>query len=167
MSINMDTSMIENYTEEGLVNGMKGSNTKTEYCLNETPSFIDGYHTFYSWPFIQNMMAETVNTYKPYQDVNVNSSWIRSRVLQFRLIDLEYVVDHVLDDYPQYYANPILFHCQIMELLEGAINPINRNIVQDVMWQCKGYLTGVNDTDILIMDFMPTIKYTLELRIQS
>jgi hypothetical protein len=34
--------------------------------------------------------------YKNWTNINVNSSWIRSKVFKYRLIDLQYVVNGIL-----------------------------------------------------------------------
>lgn len=59
-------------------------------------------------------MAKNVAAqYVSYQNIPINSTWIRSRNFQFKLIDLEFVLQDALTKYNTLFMNQIDFACSL------------------------------------------------------
>jgi len=82
------------------------------------------------------MADYTIKTYLPYQAINISKSTIRTSVFQFKLIDLEYVLDNFLDDLGKFYLNEIYFTCKASSIVDGKIDSQNKNIWFAVDWKC-------------------------------
>lgn len=52
---------------------------------------------FISTEFIQNFIDFSIVNYKNWSNIEINKKSSRSELLQFRLLDLEYIVDGLLE----------------------------------------------------------------------
>ena len=100
---------------------------------------------------IYNVAQYTLLNYQNYQNININSSWIRSRVFQFRLIDLEYAIKGLLDKYPQYYMNSIYFTCKFTNITSISTNPANKVVNLIAQWSCSGFVNRDTAESIKIL----------------
>ena len=115
-SIKIDmTSQLVDYepsskTLSNAMNGtiVDGADTK---CFQGSVVREGAAHTFISFEFIENMVKQASTTYNQFKSVSLNKDNIRTRVLQWRVQDLEYVVPQALEKYSQYAQNEISFVC--------------------------------------------------------
>lgn len=91
----MSTQKFEYSDQKVLMNGLTGTvvNLDNNECF-QTDSLDrpENAHTFISFQFIKNMIKQAFKTYGQFQDVLISKDTIRTQYLQFRLMDLEYVV---------------------------------------------------------------------------
>lgn len=60
---------------------------------------------FITKEFIQNFVEHNVNTFAGWQNVKADKTTVRSNILQWQLLDLEYVVDGLWNDLSDFYQN--------------------------------------------------------------
>lgn len=87
-----------------------------------------------------NVAQYTLQNYENYQNININSSWIRSRIFQFKVIDLEYAIEGLLDKYSQYYMNPIYFTCAFKNITSISTSAVNKVVNLIAQWNCEGFI---------------------------
>ena len=110
---------------------------------------------------MQNWARNMVTNYKGYQNISIDKSWIRSRNFQFRLVDLEFVLQDALAKYPKLYMNPISFSCSLADVVSGFIDPSAAVLNQILDWNCKGFLILDNKTQVQILGTSPIIQISL------
>ncbi len=82
-----------------LLNGLSGKfDSSNKYCSKYVPDAnITAPLMFVSYEFIQNFVEYSMVNFKDWSNVQVDKSKIRSDLLQFKLLDLEYIVDGLFD----------------------------------------------------------------------
>lgn len=87
-----------------VINGISGAIKDATHCSGFVPNFDKG-STFYSYEFMQNMIDYSIKNYAAWKQVPINKNNIRTDIFQFKLLDLQYVLDNILVDFGKYYMN--------------------------------------------------------------
>ena len=83
--------------------------------------------------------------FKDWSNVQIDKSTIRSNLLQFKLLDLEYVVDGLFDfELAPFYQNDITFKCQILKNFDASFDIQSKVLMQGLDWQCYAFVQNVN-----------------------
>lgn len=130
---------------EGILYGMKGDISGSTLCPKSPPSPRDSYHTLLSNEFIGNMLQYSVAHYEHWSAIRFDQS-CRTASFKFRVIDLEYIVKGLVDNFD--YLGAINVNCAIKALGESFIDEEGQLWKQTVTWDCKGY---VNEGNVLFI----------------
>ena len=87
--ISVNVSTIEGYKfgDEGVQNNIAGTIPSTSKAGVEPPQPVDGYTSFYSKEFFQNMVEYTASNYAKWKNIKLNRQNMRTSIFKFRLID--------------------------------------------------------------------------------
>lgn len=88
INVNVSTLSLAQYKDDGIVNSISGVIHGTTHFADSAPEPYDAYHSYYSLALVKNIIEFSANEYKKWKGVILDSSWIHSKVLKFRLIDL-------------------------------------------------------------------------------
>ena len=109
------TTMELNYDQSSKVlqNGLNGTivDLDDKKCFGGSVVREGNAHTFISFEFIENLVKKASTTYSQFSSVSINKNSVRTRVLQFRVQDLEYVIPQALVKYSKYAQSEISFQC--------------------------------------------------------
>lgn len=89
---------------------------------------------------MQNWAHFVAAQYKPYQKIDIDESWVRTTYFQFKLADLEFVLQDALIKYSSMYYSPIKFSCGLKEVISGYIDTDKGNLHEILHWACEGFI---------------------------
>jgi hypothetical protein len=117
-NISTATSDVKAETEANFDMGYVGTVSDTgRHCPPGFPSPRTSSKMLITFEFIQNF-AEYAITQLPTVQLNSNTP---STTFQFRLIDLEYILNGIFDTHGQYYQSSITFNCTADSLNKSFI----------------------------------------------
>ena len=137
-----------------LLNGLSGKFVSAnKYCSKYVPDAnITTPVMFISYEFIQNFVEYSMVNFKDWSNVQIDKSTIRSNLLQFKLLDLEYVVDGLFDfELAPFYQNDITFKCQILKNFDASFDIQSKVLMQGLDWQCYAFVQNVNGQQVKVM----------------
>ncbi len=75
-------------------------------------------------------------TFGGWQNVVVDKRSVRSTLLQWRLLDLDFVVDGLWNDLWMVGENEIYFTCSAKENVAAKLIPTSNKLHQTLKWRC-------------------------------
>ena len=98
--MNVGTIDVAKFGDSGVVNNIAGLIAGTSHAAIAPPDYEEGYSSFYSKEFFQNMVEYFRANHPSWKSVKLNRSNMRTRIFKFRLIDFEYLIPSILQKYP-------------------------------------------------------------------
>lgn len=56
--------------------------------------------------------GDNLGKYDAWQNIDVNRTWVRTVSMQWKLVDLEFVVPGIVERYANYYMSDVKFVCR-------------------------------------------------------
>ena len=145
------TNTVITADDSNIVAGYKGDivGDTTDRCPKGIPKSNDKYKLFMSMPFVMSFAQAVVDKYTGFKNVQIDAASIRTDTFQFKLVDLEYVLDGALEKYGAYYMNSVSFACSAKELVSGFIQ--ENKLKFTVKWTCTGILKTSSKDSVPIL----------------
>lgn len=117
-NISIDISTISYLKQDtSLTNGMIGKLPKgNSFCNQFVPDFTNtGASLYFSKEFIQNFIEYNIVAYPGWKNIKIDMTTVRTKMLQWQLLDLDFIVDGLWNDLTDFYQNEIRFSCDIQD----------------------------------------------------
>ncbi len=146
ISIDVSTTWYKS-ADRDLTNGMTGKlPANNKYCGVYEPDFAaHGGELFFTKEFIQNFIEYNVVSFGGWQNIKADKTSTRSTLLQWRLLDLDFVIDGLWNDLWMVSGNEIFFTCSAKENVASKLVPTGNKLQQTLKWFCQGFVK-LNDT---------------------
>ena len=148
--IAIDLSILSYSSKDtSLTSGMIGKLPQgNSFCSQFVPDFTDtGASLYFSKEFIQNFVGYSIANYSGWKNIKVDKTTVRTTMLQWQLLDLDFIVDGLWNDLADFYQNEIRFTCDVQDQVSTNFEAQNNRLFQVMAWNCSGFVKINSTTD--------------------
>jgi hypothetical protein len=111
-------------------------------CTQFVPNFEGtGATLYFSKEFVQNFVEYNIAAFAGWKNIKIaKDSKINSRLIQWQLLDLDFIVDGLWRDLGDYTQNEIRFTCDIKSQVSTTFQAKDKTLSQAMAWACQGFV---------------------------